>query len=375
MRIGIITLPLYTNYGGLLQAYALQTVLKEMGHKPVTFTQEPHLPANRLLLPLKWIKRGLFNCIGKKKSPIFLERVFRKTYPIVSQYTQPFIDQNINTRKVSSFRELKEQDFDALVVGSDQIWRPMYYPHIENAFLQFAEHWKVKKISYAASFGTDCWEYTPKQTLRCRSLIRMFDKVSVREVSGIQLCKEHLNQDAVCVLDPTLLLTAQDYMPLFLKQSVPQSPGNLLVYILDDSADKQKVIDLCKAKAYTPFRVNSKVDDLSSPLEERIQPAVEKWLRGFFDAEMVITDSFHACVFAILFNKPFLVYGNKGRGMGRFHSLLSQLGLEDRLILSPADAEKRMDLSIDWNAVNEKLNQLRAYSRDFLKECLETEEQ
>lgn len=373
MRIGIITLPLYTNFGGLLQAYALQTVLKNMGHTPVTFTQEPHLPANRWLLPLKWIKRGVFNCIRARKTPIFLEQVFRKTYPTVSQYTQPFIDRNINTLKLKSFQELQEKDFDALLTGSDQIWRPMYYPHIEQAFLDFARTWKVRKISYAASFGTDVWEYTRKQTENCRALIRLFHRVSVRECSGVELCRKYLDKEAVCVLDPTMLLTAEDYSRLFRKEKTPLSPGNLLVYILDDSAEKQRVIELCTEHQYIPFHVNSKVDDLSAPLEERIQPSVEQWLRGFSDAEMVITDSFHACVFAILFNKPFLVYGNKGRGMGRFYSLLEQLDLKERLILSPAEAEERIHHPIDWQKVNGKLELLRASSRKFLEECLATE--
>ena len=370
MRIGIVTLPLYTNYGGLLQAYALQTVLKEMGHTPVTFTQAPHLPANKFLLPLKWIKRGIYNCIQSKKAPIFLEMVFRKTYPIVSQHTQKFIDRNITTQRISSFKELKEQDFDALVVGSDQIWRPMYFHHIEAAFLDFASGWNIKKLSYAASFGTDTWEYTKKQETTCKELIRQFNRVSVRETSGITLCKEYLNKEATCVLDPTLLLTPQQYISLFQNQSVPQSPGNLLVYILDESEDKKKVINLCQQNQYIPFYVNSKVDDLSCSIEERIQPPVEAWLRGFFDAQMVITDSFHACVFAILFNKPFLVYGNKGRGMSRFHSILSLFDLEERLISSPDEAESRLFKEIDWNHVNSKLEGLRKNSLDFLKECL-----
>lgn len=372
MNIGIITLPLYTNYGGILQAYALQTVLKKMGHTPITMTQAAELPANKLLLPLKWIKRGLYKYLKGDRTPVFLEQVFCRTYPTVSQYTQPFIDRHITTLQIRSAKELRQQDYDAFIVGSDQIWRPMYYPQIETAYLAFTKGWPVKRISYAASFGTDVWEYSSSQTRKCRSLVQDFDAVSVREATGITLCKNHLGREAVSVLDPTMLLSAQDYIPLFESCSTPQSPGNLLVYILDHTADKRKVIETC-SKEYKPFYVNSKVDDLSAPLEERIQPPVEQWLRGFHDAEFIITDSFHACVFAILFNKPFLVYGNKGRGMTRFHSLLSLFGLEERLIESSAKTKDLLSRPIDWLNVNQRLERLREESYDFLKQHLTSE--
>ena len=86
-----------------------------------------------------------------------------------------------------------------------------YKRSIESSFLDFAETWNIKKISYAASFGTDLWEYNEKQTSNCRKLIRKFDAISVRESSGVTLCKKYLDIDAIQVLDPTFLLTKEDY--------------------------------------------------------------------------------------------------------------------------------------------------------------------
>ena len=96
--------------------------------------------------------------------------------------------------------------FDAFVVGSDQVWRPRYNAYIPNLFLDFTEGMSVKRIAYAASFGTDQWEFSAEQTTISSFLAKKFDIVSVREASGIQLCKQNLGVDAIQVLDPSLLL-------------------------------------------------------------------------------------------------------------------------------------------------------------------------
>lgn len=109
------------------------------------------------------------------------------------------------------------------------------------------------------------------------------------------------------------------------------SKGNLLVYILDESEEKEKLVRLVANKKLIPFNVNSRVEDILALLSERIQLPVETWLRGFYDAEFIITDSFHACVFSIIFNKPFLVIGNRDRGLTRIESLLEDFDMLDRL--------------------------------------------
>lgn len=101
------------------------------------------------------------------------------------------------------------------------------------------------------------------------------------------------------------------------------------------------------------------------PLEERIQPSVESWLQGFRDADLVITDSFHACVFSIIFNKPFFVVGNKERGLARIQSLLAMFGLEDRFV--SADSKTNASAPIDWDAVNAHRRELMTEAMNFLK--------
>ena len=329
MRVGILTLPLHTNYGGILQAYALQTVLERMGHDVVVI-DTPNIKPTPSLFTLS--KRLIKRLLGKRVG-VFFEWKHNKEYPVISQNTQPFVDKYIHRKIVNSPEELKEEDFDAIVVGSDQIWRPIYYNKIEDAFLAFTKDWAIKRIAYAASFGTDDWEYTSQQTVICGELLKKFEAVSVRESSGVQLCKEHFSVEAIHVLDPTMLLNKEDYIKLIEASQTLKSKGTMLNYILDETPEKKALIEqIAKEKNLIPFRVNSRVEDHSAPLNERIQPSVEQWLRGFYDAEFVVTDSFHACVFSILFGKPLVVIGNKERGMARFESLLKMFGLYERMI-------------------------------------------
>ena len=357
MRIGILTLPLHTNYGGILQAYALQTVLERMGHEVCLIEKKREvIPFSLWKAPLVYGKRILMNAFGHPV-PIFYEQKAN----IIKKNTERFIDKYIKRRIVGAFSEIREKDFDAIVVGSDQIWRPKYFKDIEHAYLDFTKDWNIKRIAYAVSFGTDEWEYTPEQSERCGKMSNHFNAVSVREDSGMNLCHTHFGIKAQHVLDPTMLLNKEDYIRLFENANTPKCEGTLLNYILDETPEKLALIEkIAKEKNLVSFRVNSKVESREIPLQERIQPPVEQWLRGFYDAEFVVTDSFHACVFSILFNKPFIAIGNVRRGMSRFKSLLSMFGLEKRLITSSScDIEEIED--INWSKVNAILND-KAYA-------------
>lgn len=367
MRIGILTLPLHTNYGGILQAYALQTVLERLGHE-VCLIEKKRKPLRLPMwkAPLVYGKRVLRNISGHPY-PIFYEQKVNREEPITRQNTDKFIKRYIKRRIVDDFSELKESDFDAIVVGSDQIWRPKYFnSNIEDAYLKFAEGWNIKRIAYAASFGTDEWEYTAAQTKECARLLKQFDAVSVREASGVDLCRKHFGVEARHVLDPTMLLSAEDYIRLFKAAGTPKSPGTLLCYILDETPEKTAWINqIAKERNLVPFRINSKVEDRTAPIAERIQPPVEQWLRGFHDAELVVTDSFHACVFSILFHKPFFVMGNKKRGLSRFTSLLGLFDLEDRLISTVTETDS-FETEIQWDCIDTPLNTLRQKSKDVI---------
>lgn len=373
MRIGILTLPLHANYGGLLQAYALQTVLERMGHEVVVFDSPNYMPISFLKKCLAYPKRFVDKHILGKNIKITRETTFNRETTIIRKYVQPFTDKYIHRYEVTNLNSLKNEDFDALIVGSDQIWRPVLFKNIEDAFFDFARDWNIKRIAYAASFGVDTWEYTHEQTLHCEELIQMFDAVSVREKSGVDLCRNKLGRyDTEWVLDPTMLLEREDYISLIQKGDVSEIPGDLFYYILDETPLKKEIIvSLSNDLGYKPFKVSAPIDDFSLPAEQRVQPPVEQWLAAFRDAKFVVTDSFHACVFSILFQKQFVVIGNQFRGSTRMQSLLEMFGVQERMV-NTIDDIHNMKL-IDYEQVSETLHSLGQKSLTFLSHSLDGE--
>ena len=370
MKIGIITLPPYANYGGILQAYALCHVLRDMGHEPevIYITKRWYVPWWRK--PMLYAKRAVKKFVLHRQEWVFFEKKAKREWPVITAKTFAFVEKRVPHRIFDEYSSISEKDYDAYVVGSDQVWRPIYYfwSDVADAFLRFAKDWNVKRIAYAASFGVDNWEYTPEQTKTCARLAKLFDAISVRETSAIDLCHEYFGIEAKHVVDPTLLLEREDYMRLIDDDATPHK-GEILNYILDWNDNKRLMLNLLeKTTGKKSFRVNSRFEEWGAPIEERIQPSVESWLQGFRDADLVVTDSFHATVFSIIFNKPFFVIGNKERGITRFKSLLSMFGLEDRLVCSAEAVD--VSASIDWNNVNKLKQQLKATAMAFLSSNL-----
>lgn len=374
MKIGILTQPLHNNYGGLLQNFALQQTILQLGIEPVTIDHTSR--------ELVWWKNCLYKCYyyiwlllhpSQIKNQQYL--LTDKEKAIISRNTSSFIKQYI--RKTEPFhnnRELlkiiEDEHFDGYVVGSDQCWRPTYSGgFLKEMFLCFAVD-NVKRVAYAASFGTDQWEYTPEMTTVCAKLAKKFDLITVREKSGVDLCKKYLGVDASHVLDPTMLLSREDYIRLVEIEHEPVSHGNLFYYILDPSIDKSSFIQrIAKEEELKAFTVlprcqaeNRTKKDVKDHIEDCVYPSVTSWLRGFMDAEMVIVDSFHGAVFSIIFNKPFWVISNSMRGNARFTSLLEMFHLSERLVQPSELANVNYRKEIDWDEVNSILNEKKSQS-------------
>ena len=377
MKIAVLTLSLYANYGGNLQAYALLKVLRELGHDAWFLNRERH-KTPWWKIPYVLAKRILMKyALGRKinlRSGLFDQR----ERAIVAQYSRKFIDKYIQpqTEEFLSTGQLtrgfSSLGFDAVIVGSDQVWRRRFVKaNLIDYFCGFlpSSDTRTRRISYAASFGTSDWEYSPAETHRCGELIKRFHSISVRESDGVNLCLANFGVTAEHVVDPTLLLKASDY-----EQLIPQPEKKLegiLVYILDISAAKQNLVARVVTHLGLPtFNVNGNAASKSELASERVAPPVEDWLRGFRDAKFVITDSFHGTVFSILFNKPFIAIGNKTRGMSRFSSLLEMFNLSERLVTSESEIDEKVFLKPDWAVVNQQLEIQRRIGKDFLRRAL-----
>lgn len=372
MRIGILTLPLHTNYGGILQAYALQTVLNGMGHEARVLDKAHHIPVSKGKMALLFPYRAYRKFILKKNEGVFREWARSRFFRTSAKFMEEFIERYLQRDEYVHLSDLKASDYDALIVGSDQVWRRMYWKHIEEAYLDFARDWNVIRMAYAASFGISEWDYTPMETQRCASLLSKFEAVGVREKDGVTLCKDHLQcNSAKVVLDPTMLLEADSYRQMILNEDAETFKGQLLSYVLDGSEEKKQILNqVASMLGLQIFKVNNENIETKGGYENNVQPPVEEWLNGFNKAGFVVTDSFHACVFSILFHKQFVVVGNPKRGLSRIYNLLETFELTDRLVLDTNSLKKVLNARIDYDKVDMILADQRKNSLDFLRHTL-----
>ena len=370
MRIGILTLPFNNNYGGYLQAYALMTVLKQMGHQPTLIMRRHDKPAVSVRYKLKLGVKGLIKTILTfKKHQIFYDVEYsfknkgKEMLQFVEKYMQPQTPYLYDTNSLRTYCKGK---CDAYIVGSDQVWRAIYVPDIKNYFFDFIDGWDVKRISYAASFGTDKPEYTDEQICQCKELLCNFDAVSVREKSGLEVFKrfDWNVKSPQYVLDPTMLLSSKDYSKI-LPAAKAESANKIFYYVLDSDRNIESVLSILSALLQKELYGISNIQRTKDSL-----PSIEEWLTNIRDADFVVTDSFHGMVFSIIFHKPFMVCVNKDRGADRFVSLLSFLGLEDNIILSQSQIKKIALSQIDWRNVDEKLSAMKSKSKEYLVNSL-----
>lgn len=369
-KVAILTQPLHTNYGGTLQAYALQKIIKDMGADVVTLDYQ-WKKRNGLRFILAVIKSHLLN--RKEKFPFLpKEQMLRE------KNHRKFIDKNIIRSEVifsedELLRHFKEINYDDVVVGSDQVWRVEYSPNIDNFFLNFLDD-SINKVAYAASFGLDTWQFSPEKTAQIKNWLEKFDAISVREDSASVLCKEFLDIQAEHVLDPTLLLTKEHYTQL--TKGISEAEDGIFTYILDHSKGKEQIVNLVsnklKLKTYTkqPIKIY-KTELFIKSEQEYVYPKIEEWISAFRDATFIVTDSFHGTVFSIIFNKPFIAISNSERGTVRFQSLLKIFGLEHRLISCYENLDDTLIFEkIDYSSINDKLEIERNKSLSFIKSAL-----
>ncbi len=361
MKIAILTLPLNDNYGGILQAYALREALTRRGHEVLHIEEDSqgtmmHWSARRFYG--WWYTHRLLRQLVSLWLNKDINRIYRKTYDVRRRTTEirRFVRNNVPRLVLNKFENLKDKRFDCLIVGSDQIWRPLYYNHIEDTFLSFAQGWHIKKMAYAPSFGVEHWEFSDQQTKQCALLLQQFNAISVREDEGVKMCREKFSVDAVRLLDPTMLLNREAYEKL-IGQKTSTKKGQLTAYILDMSAEKRAIVERLQAMANVQLVELGLATCDKSDIKNETKKSIEQWLKEFMQAEFIFTDSFHGCVFAILFHKPFMVYGNKDRGMSRFNTLLRVFELEDRLVFDNKSAIDLYNKPIDWKKTDAILQQ------------------
>lgn len=359
MKIGILTQPLRSNYGGILQNWALQQTLILLGHEPETIRYGEYTFRQKIEINGRWIAHQLLHTAGRKVVP-------KPTWSVSpNEYLIEFINKHIKYTRGNSTcdrRAWGSDDFDSYIVGSDQVWRSRYNRAPGQLAAMFGKYIPSGKklFSYAASFGTDIWEFSEQETKELRTLISRFSGVSVRELSGVDLCKNNLGIGCEFVLDPTLLLCDEDYRTLikdYEYNNIFNQDKLLGVYILDLNKEKKAIIDfLSERLGLTPYFMGSVINGRKL--------SIENWLSAFERCPYIVTDSFHGTAFSILFKKPFTTLVNPIRGTSRLTSILGLLDLEDRQSIDSFGS------SINWDSIDERLNLNRQKSIDFIKKQL-----
>lgn len=354
MKIALLNFPFDNNYGGNLQRFALMRVLEDMGHEPEHLLTKLYWEIPSIFTIFKIIVRAiifrqfphvLYNDIKEKYIYNKQNRSALKFYNKYINHTSPIIHPS----------QLKNyQNYDAYIVGSDQVWRKSMswkFPY-ETMFFSWLHDEKRKRIAYGVSFGTDEKELTTEHARAIGLLYNKFYATSVREKSALEILQDYswTSPKAIQVLDPTLLLDQSVYMDIVEKSKTNKSKGNMFCYVLDmDDTKKNIIADIAKTKGLIPFYIG---------IDKKEQPTIEQWIRSFIDAEYVVTDSFHGCVFSIIFKKPFKLMINQRRGVARFKSLFSALEV---------DEENQM---FDWENITKKLLIQQKKSLDFLRYSL-----
>ncbi|WNN47300.1 polysaccharide pyruvyl transferase family protein [Siccibacter colletis] len=362
-NIGLVTLPLIANYGGILQCLSMNYFLKKHGYNVTLIDIRPKNTLFRRIL-INTISRIPFQDFkGLRKKHLKQ----KNNVAVINRYITsrtPCISNNDQLKYIADSFE-----FDAVIVGSDQVWR---YEYINSSmydayFLGFVNKETCKKISYAASFGVDKWFHEDKKN-KTMKLLHKFDYISVREQSGVDICNNEFKIDnAVHVLDPTLLDTS--FYDDLLKEMKPTAGDSkyLLRYILDET----KTADIVENAVFESVRFDYTIDIMKA----RKNYTIQDWVSAFKNAEYIITDSFHGMVFAIIFNKRFIAIGNRARGLSRFSSFLNIINLECKLISTEDIAKKEalakvIDYEPDYQEINNTIDNWRKKSTEFLLSSL-----
>lgn len=358
MKIGIVNFHPSSNYGGMLQYYALQTVLERMGHDVELVNRR----WGNYIAPRPSLRSRLIAGITPPRQANPFDR-FRKKYLHISSLITSKSD-------LSEYAKTK----DAILAGSDQIWNVDCMDLMGGYYLLDWVPDSLRRLSYSASFGTDSYGFDQKKIKLTKKLLNRFESISVRENTGVELCNSLFGVKAVQHIDPTLLLKIDDYKSLFL--NCTEYRGDyILSYFLDKTVEKKRLVkQLCKQEGIKSIDNNPQTNRLQRILKPSVyeQPSIQQWLRNIFEARLVVTDSFHGMVFSLLFNKPFICIGNNKRGITRFNSLCETFDIEDTIIpeesLSVLLQNNIIKINkINFSAVNKQLDTERERSIAYFK--------
>lgn len=362
MKVGIITFHRPINFGACLQAFALAKKLDSMNveNEIIDYRNEEQERqiSNTKFKSAQGIKNKL-KCI-----------LFGKAYKAKEKKFREFLNNNIGMSK-NVYTSLNINDankqYDIFLSGSDQVWNLKLTNKDYNYFLKFVNNNNLKK-SYASSFG---YSSIPNEyKAECKKQLECYARIAVREQQAQNMIMDLTNRCCDVVLDPTLLLSRDEWLSYSKKPNMVIPQKYILLYAVSPTDDDYNIArELAKKEKMKVILINytmMHVMGMKNCLN--IGPAEFLWLVA--NASLVITNSFHGTAFSINFNKPFYVRlsSKKNNGNSRIENLINIVDLKDRYI---EKAENIHDTNINWQEINDILSEEREKSLKYLKLCVE----
>lgn len=365
-KVGIITFHNAHNYGAILQAYALQETVKRLGNEACIINYKN----KKILRPYKLIQYS-------KKNPV---KCIKMLYNSFKNYKinkvrydkfENFINEKLNlTMSYNSIKQLKENfpKLDCYITGSDQVWNTGIVGGLSNAYtLNFGED-SINRISYAASIGNSKIE--DKYKVDYKSKLNKLNYVSVREENAKIELEQILDKNINVVLDPTLLLTREEWE----KRTDNKEKINekyILAYMVQENEEYKKIVKYLSKKTGLKVVHFDKEKIYENELKREYTADPFDFISLIKNAQYVVTTSFHATVFSIIFNKKFFIVPHKKTGL-RVTNLLQKLEIKNRVYYTLQDFENiDYNLKTDYEKVKEKLEIEKEKSIKFLKEAIE----
>lgn len=373
-KIGILNVQYGDNFGAVLLCYALQETIRKMGYDPEVIDYRPKNPSNIVRRAWQKVRRegviGIFKTLYKKiicrDKAVIQEKPSLKKIERFELFRNQYLKRSV---VFDGAKDIKKRGYDVYVVGSDLVWKPERVKEEADVyFLTFTKGKDCRRISYAASLGTDDEDILRKQAKKFRKLIEKFDFVSVREKSSVTYIESFYRGKVYWCVDPTLLLERKDYEKLLPDKTC--AIGYIYLYLLNDNEEAHELARKCSQEFHIPIfgqspnsnRINeigtSCADD--GPLEfiERIK-----------DARFIITDSFHGTIFSIIFEKQFMTF-SRGSISIRMQDLLQRLEMLDRYVPNGYADIHKLNERIEYNSVKEIINNWKRESMEFLEKSL-----
>lgn len=343
MKIGILTFHWATNYGAVLQCYALQKHLESMGHEVKIMNYKPRQYDDNIYTFLRFRKfLNLREYINNRKKESALCK-FRKEY----------LHQTKRVYQCKDMASLASQ-FDIIVSGSDQVVNPSFLLSGEGRgivtptyFLGFP--FKGKRIGYALSFG--CVEYPKDACSIASEYIKAFDVITVREKTGLDIVKSMGREDAVVVPDPTLLIESRFYHQLADNHINPNQNQYIYSFFIRNIAERKHTI--CNILKGKHILWNNEDGDYT----------MQGWLNKIKHSEFVVTDSFHCVVMCLKLHKKFAIVTESNGNVGmndRLYTLLGNIGLDNRIIYKEKidEIDNLLEKDINWNNIDVEISKM-----------------